>query len=59
VFEGTSRSWLRWCTRDGVVVPTGAERAQAESERAQAAEARAQYLAARLRALGIDPDDGK
>jgi len=52
VLEGTSRSWLRWCTRDGVVVPTGAERAQA-------AEARAQYLADRLRALGIDPDDGK
>ena len=62
-FEGTPGRWLRWCTRDGIVVPTGAERAQAletrvqaSDLRAQAAEARSQRLAAQLRALGIDPN---
>jgi Uma2 family endonuclease len=62
-FEGTAGRWLRWCTRDGCVVPTGAERAEtaeARAEtaeaRAETAEARAQRLAARLRELGIDPD---
>lgn len=49
-FEGTRGRWLRWCTRDGRVVPTGAERAKT-------AEARAEQLAARLRALGVDPND--
>jgi hypothetical protein len=48
-FEGLRLRWLRWCTRDGKVVPTGAERAEK-------AEARAERLAARLRAQGIDPD---
>jgi Uma2 family endonuclease len=50
VFEGTGGQWLRWCTRDARVVPTGAERAET-------AEARAQRLAARLQELGIDPND--
>jgi Uma2 family endonuclease len=49
IFEGLSRRWLRWCTLDGRVVPTGAERADA-------AEARAERLAARLRELGVDPN---
>jgi hypothetical protein len=47
----------------GVVVPTGAERAEvertrAETEhaRAEAERARAERLAERLRALGVDPD---
>jgi hypothetical protein len=62
-FEGASGLWLRWCTRDGCVVPTGAERAEtaeARAEtaeaRAETAEARAERLAARLRAMGIDPE---
>jgi hypothetical protein len=62
-FEGMTGRWLRWHTRDGQPVPTGAERAEreksrAETERSRAetAEARADRLAARLRALGIDPD---
>jgi hypothetical protein len=54
-FEGTHGLWLRWCTRDGSVIPTGAERARSRSE-VQTAEARAQRLAAKLRALGIDPN---
>ncbi|AUX42562.1 hypothetical protein SOCE26_039950 [Sorangium cellulosum] len=56
-FEGTSGAWLRWCTRDGRVVPTGAERAATAETRAATAETRAERLAARLRAMGIDPDD--
>ena len=48
-FEGVSGAWLRWCDRDGQILPTGAERA------AQA-EAKAAKLAARLRELGIDPN---
>ena len=34
VFEGISRTWLRWCDREGNVIPTGAERAEAERQRA-------------------------
>ena len=48
-YEGLSERWLRWRTADGVVIPTGAERAEVERERAE-------RLAARLRALGVDPD---
>ena len=48
-FEGVRRRWLRWCTREGKVVPAGAERAETER-------ARAERLAARLRAMGVDPD---
>ncbi|KAB8317404.1 Uma2 family endonuclease [Tolypothrix campylonemoides VB511288] len=62
-FEGREDVWLRWCYEDGVVVPTGDERAsQAEYRASQAenrafqAEHRAQLLAERLRAIGIDPD---
>jgi len=55
-FEGLTGRWLRWRTRDGQLVPTGAERAESERARADSAEARALRLAARLRELGIDPD---
>jgi len=48
-FEGCEDTWLRWCDRDGAVIPTGEERAEAER-------ARAERLAAKLRAAGIDPD---
>jgi Uma2 family endonuclease len=56
VFEGLQGTWLRWCTLDGPVVPTGAERAVIAEARAGVAEARAERLAARLRELGIDPN---
>jgi Uma2 family endonuclease len=55
-FENVRATWLRWCTRDGQVIPTGAERASAERARAEAAEARAKRLAEKMRALGIDPN---
>jgi len=48
--EAVSRLWLRWCDRDGQVIPTGAERADAERLRAD-------RLAQKLRELGINPDE--
>jgi hypothetical protein len=30
--EEVTRLWLRWCDREGAVIPTGAERAEAESQ---------------------------
>jgi hypothetical protein len=71
-YEGVTAVWLRWCDREGNVIPTGAElaeaeraraeaerqRAEEEQRRAEAERARAERLAARLRALGIDPDEG-
>ena len=68
--EDRPQLWLRWCDRDGTVVPTGAEgqaiaqqqaeaerqRADTEQQRAEAAQQRTERLAERLRALGVDPD---
>ncbi|MCX7853857.1 MAG: Uma2 family endonuclease, partial [Caldilineales bacterium] len=70
VFEGRLDRWLRWCTLDGALIPTGAEqaaeerrraeeerrRAEEEARRAEEERRRAERLAARLRSLGIDPD---
>jgi len=50
-FEQVEREWLRWCDAGGNALPTGVEQAQAEKLRAE-------RLAAKLRALGIDPDEG-
>ncbi|MGG6263754.1 hypothetical protein ACQ4M3_17660 [Leptolyngbya sp. AN03gr2] len=47
----------RWCDRNGNVIPTGAERAEAAESRAEDAEAKAQRLAEQLRSMGIDPDE--
>lgn len=69
-FEGQPETWLRWCDRDGNVIPTGAERAEeerrradeehrrADEERRRAEDtiARADRLAAQLRALGVEPE---
>lgn len=55
--EDVARLWLRWCDRDGQVIPTGAERAETEQRRADEAEAKAQRLAEHLQAMGIDPND--
>ncbi|NJM77179.1 MAG: Uma2 family endonuclease [Acaryochloridaceae cyanobacterium RU_4_10] len=68
--EEVTRLWLRWCDRDGQVIPTGAEgqelaqhradaeqlRADAEQHRANVEQQRADRLAAKLREMGIDPD---
>ena len=61
-FEDVEAEWLRWCDRDGNVIPTGAERATAAEaalaaaeERAKAAEERADRLARQLGASGAEP----
>ena len=41
-YEGCTSHWLRWCDRDGRLIPTGAERAEAERERADAERERAE-----------------
>jgi Uma2 family endonuclease len=55
-FEGQRDSWLRWCTPDGQVIPTGAEGQAMERQRANVEKERADRLAERLRAMGIDPE---
>ncbi|QYX29786.1 Uma2 family endonuclease [Sphaerospermopsis torques-reginae] len=69
-FEGRHDIWLRWCDQQGMVIPTGDERAAREKlekeeaqrraqeaeNRAQESENRAQLLAQKLRELGVDPD---
>lgn len=55
--ESVSRLWLRWCNEQGQIIPTGAERADAEHQRADAERQRAERLAEKLRELGINPDD--
>lgn len=49
-FEEQASIWLRWCNRDGQVIPTGAEGRDAERQRAE-------RLAERLRAMGVNPDE--
>lgn len=62
--EAIPRLWLRWCDRDGNVIPTGVEgqamerqRAETERQRAETERQRAERLAVRLREMGIDPDE--
>jgi len=50
-FEGMPGRWLRWHTRDGQLVPTGAERAAVEKARADHEKARAETAEARARRL--------
>lgn len=55
--EEVTRLWLRWCDRNGQVIPTGAEGQALERQRAEAERQRAEQLAERLRSLGINPDE--
>lgn len=62
--EEVTRLWLRWCNRDGQVIPTGAEGQEVERQgkeierqRADAESQRADRLAERLREMGINPDE--
>lgn len=48
--------WLRWWNNDGILLPTGKERAEAERQRAEQAEQENARLREKLRSLGIDPD---
>lgn len=53
--DAVPRLWLRWCDREGQVIPTGAEGQTAERQRAEQERQRAERLAAKLIELGIDP----
>ena len=55
--EDMTRLWLRWCDRDGQVIPTGAEGQAIERQRAETERQRAEKLAEHLRAMGINPDE--
>jgi len=62
--EDVVRTWLRWCDREGRVIPTGAESAEierqekeVERQRAESERQRAERLAERLRAMGVNPDE--
>jgi Uma2 family endonuclease len=48
--EEVTRLWLRWCDREGRVIPTGAERAEAERLRAEAESQRAEAESQRAEA---------
>jgi hypothetical protein len=41
-FENHTGTWLRWCTLDGKLIPTGAERAEEAGKRAEDADKRAE-----------------
>ncbi len=41
-FEGVHTTWLRWCDRNGVLIPTGAEKAALAEQRAEQSEQRAE-----------------
>jgi hypothetical protein len=55
VYEGAHDHWLRWCTRDGQMIPTSVERIAQECERADRNKERLERLEAQLRALGQEP----
>lgn len=47
--ENFETTWLRWCTKDGELIPSPTERADDAAKRAE-------RYAAVLRSMGIDPD---
>lgn len=71
-YEQVEADWLRWCDRDGLLIPLGAERADEEKHRAdeekqradeekQRADREAERIArleSQLRKHGIEPENG-
>jgi len=49
-FERHQQQWLRWCDRDGVVIPTGQERAEQERKRVE-------YWSARRHSVSVKPSE--
>jgi Uma2 family endonuclease len=63
LFEGEKAPWSRWCTKEGMVLQTGAEKAEQEAQRAEQAEKlveteklKVEKLLAQLKALGLSPE---
>lgn len=63
-YEGIVDEYLRWCNRQGQLLPTGEERAaragrraMLEKQRAEQEKQRADRLAEQLRKLGIKPEE--
>ena len=54
-FENTEAEWLRWCDKDGEMLPTPDEKTEKAEKRTLEAEIRAELLAAELSKLGVDP----
>ncbi|HYT92427.1 MAG TPA: Uma2 family endonuclease [Gemmataceae bacterium] len=55
-YEGQPGLWLRWCDKEGKVLPTGREKSDQEHQRAEQEKQRAEQLRAQLRALGAEPE---
>ena len=51
-FENTEDVWLRWCDREGDVIPTGAERAEQADQRAEQERQRAEQERQRAEQAG-------
>ena len=49
-YDGVKAVWLRWCDREGNVIPTGAELAEAERQRAEEEQRRAEEARQRAEA---------
>ena len=56
VFEDHDNTWLRWVDANGLLIATGAERAENAEQRAENAEQLAGKLAEQLRQLGAEPE---
>jgi Putative restriction endonuclease len=56
-FEEIQGEWLRWCDETGMIVATGAERAEQEYQRAEAAERRVAELLMQMQTMNIQPVD--
>ncbi len=54
-YEGVEDRWLRWCDREGRVIPTGAERAEQVRQQIDQERQHRERLEAQLRALGHEP----
>jgi hypothetical protein len=54
-FEGHPWRWLRWCDRQGQVIPTGSETIALQRQQIEQERQHRERLEAQLRALGIEP----
>ncbi len=52
-FEDMETTWVRWCDRDGNLIPTGTERAEQEKQRADTAVRELEELKRKLREMGV------